>query len=203
LYGYDLKKEEIFIDPKYNNIQTYVSVLFVLTSVSIFIFYFSEKFKNFFSVFMAYTYTTFWYIFLNLFLNVKEGKNIINFSILYIFLYVHLRKQKIIHKLEYILIPSLSTVLIVIEIVLKMKLSVILLSVAILVAILVRENGLLYNFLAFTISSLISRFSGDEFQIFYAYFWVIYSSILVFIFSLKYLKLASNSSKVTVSQDAC
>ncbi len=198
LYGYDLKKEELFIEPKYTNIQTYVSILFILTASSIFTFYFSEKFKNFFSVFIAYTYTTFWYIFLNFFLNMKE-KNTINFAILYVFLYVYLRKQRIIPKLEYAITSSLSIVLIFIEIVLKTNLSVTLLSIAILVIILLRENGLLYNFLAFTISSLISRFSGDEFQIFYAYFWVIYSSMLAFIFSLKYLKLFSQA---TVSQDA-
>ncbi len=103
--------------------------------------------------------------------------------------YLILLKDNVIPKLERILIIISSTTVFSIGIIQKATAFEILLVVSLVLILLIRVSDTLYNFLAFSISSLITNFCPANFSLSFIAFWRVYLYIIILLFSIRYYKL--------------
>lgn len=103
--------------------------------------------------------------------------------------YLILLKDNVVPKIERILIIISSTTVFSIGIIKKATAFEILLVVSLVLILLIRFSDTLYNFLAFSISSLITNFCPENFSLSFIAFWRVYLYIIILLFSIRYYKL--------------
>lgn len=103
--------------------------------------------------------------------------------------YLILLKDNVVSKIERILIIISSTTVFTIGVIKKATAFEILLVVSLVLILLIRVSDTLYNFLAFSISSLTTNFCPENFSLSFIAFWRVYLYIIILLFSIRYYKL--------------